>query len=165
MNTNDAVQILKKQFTGKDWFFDAEPDHNHAVVYVKFSNQEVMRAIPDKVEGIPVLMHFALSKISNSNQYITNAGMPKFATPEPKVEILVIDEPLPKGVERAEYLTDELDRLSEICGDNVLQDIMFEVHDGKNAITNLSAKYPEVREEMEQLYEEFGFDALNREWE
>jgi len=60
-------------------------------------------------------------------------------------------------------LTDELDRLERICGSNILQDIFYEVQDGKNAVTNLSAKFPEVRQRMEKLHAKYGFDIIYEE--
>jgi hypothetical protein len=60
-------------------------------------------------------------------------------------------------------LTDEIDRLERICGSNILQDIFYEIQDGKNAVTNLSAKFPEVRTRMQKLYDKYGFDIIYEE--
>lgn len=60
-------------------------------------------------------------------------------------------------------LTDEIDRLERICGSNILQDIFYEIQDGKNAVTNLSAKFPEVRARMQKLYDKYGFDIIYEE--
>jgi hypothetical protein len=60
-------------------------------------------------------------------------------------------------------LTDELDRLEKLCGSNILQDIFYEVHDQKNAVTNLSARYPEVRTRIQKLYDKYGFNAIYEE--
>lgn len=60
-------------------------------------------------------------------------------------------------------LTDELDRLERLCGSNILQDIFYEVHDKTNAVTNLSAKFPEVRGRVERLYDKYGFDIIYEE--
>jgi hypothetical protein len=60
-------------------------------------------------------------------------------------------------------LTDELDRIERSCGSNVLQDIFYEVHDGTNAVTNLSARYPEVRQRVQKLYDKYGFDTIYEE--
>lgn len=62
-------------------------------------------------------------------------------------------------------LTDELDRLEKLCGSNILGEIFFEENDGKNAVTNLSAKYPEVRKRIHRLYELYGFDVIYEELE
>lgn len=60
-------------------------------------------------------------------------------------------------------LTDELDKLERLCGSNILQDIFYEVHDRGNAVTNLSAKFPEVRQRMEKLHDKYGFDIIYEE--
>lgn len=60
-------------------------------------------------------------------------------------------------------LTDELDRLEKLCGSNVLQDVFYEVHDGENAVTNLSARYPEVRRRVQKIYDKYGFDVIYEE--
>lgn len=60
-------------------------------------------------------------------------------------------------------LTDELDKLERLCGSNILQDIFYEVHDKGNAVTNLSAKFPEVRQRMEKLHDKYGFDIIYEE--
>lgn len=60
-------------------------------------------------------------------------------------------------------LTDEIDRLEKLCGSNILQDIFYEIQDGKNAVTNLSARYPEVRQRMEKLHAKYGFDVIYEE--
>jgi hypothetical protein len=47
-----------------------------------------------------------------------------------------------------------------MCGSNIMQDIFYEVHDKENAVTNLSAKFPDVRKSMEKLYAQYGFDLI-----
>jgi hypothetical protein len=46
---------------------------------------------------------------------------------------------------------------------NLLENIFYEVHDGKNSITEYSAMVPQLREEMEKLYHIYGFDVLYEE--
>ncbi len=60
-------------------------------------------------------------------------------------------------------LIKELDHLEKMCGSNIMQDIFYETHDGINAVTNLSSKFPDVRREMENLYEQYGFDIIYEE--
>jgi hypothetical protein len=43
---------------------------------------------------------------------------------------------------------------------DIVAAIFFETHDGKNAVTNYSEQYPNVRQRMEKLYNTFGFDVL-----
>lgn len=59
----------------------------------------------------------------------------------------------------------ELDRLERQCGPNILFDIFFEIHDGKNAVTNLGTKFPDVHRVMQGLYHEYGFDPIYNELE
>jgi hypothetical protein len=188
MNTNEAIQTLKTQLQAKDWFSDVEEDKLHnIVVYVKYLSSEVMKSIPDRVEGHFVLTHFAASKMANSKQFITNASTwqpptsvaidaAKFVQDFPKVKGSEValekahDQLFSKDseffpVKDTERLANELDRLSSICGDNILQAVFYEVHDGKSALTNFSAKYPVIKKEMEQLYVEYGFETINEEWE
>lgn len=176
MNTQEAIQTLKSQLQSKDWFSDVEPGQfNNIIVYVKYFSAEVIKAIPDKVEGHSVLTHFAVSKM-DGKQFITNAST--WQPPQTKGEWMVetiqrlgitedlFDIPLIGKPNKSDnFLPEELDRLAKICGDNILQAIFFETHDGKNALTNFSAKYPVVKKAMEQLYAEYGFDAINEEWE
>jgi len=58
------------------------------------------------------------------------------------------------------HLENELDRLERLCGSNTLQDIFYEIKDAHNAVTNLSARYPEVRKALERLYDQYGFDVI-----
>jgi hypothetical protein len=58
------------------------------------------------------------------------------------------------------YLENELDRLERACGSNTLQDIFYEIKDAHNAVTNLSARYPEVRTALERLFDQYGFDVI-----
>jgi hypothetical protein len=60
-------------------------------------------------------------------------------------------------------LIDELSRLEKICGSNTLQDIFYEIHDGKNAVTNLSDRYPLIKGSLQSLYDEYGFDVIYEE--
>lgn len=181
MNTQETIQTLKKQYQSKDWFFDIEQDNsNNIVVYVKYLSWEVMKAIPDKMDGHSIFTHFAASKIVDSKQFITDAST--WQPPKPQNELVV--DPLKlelSGIKLSKMgeiaiknlavkpphsdLIGELDRLALICGDNILQDIFYEIHDGKNALTNLSPKFPEVRKSMEKIYDMYGFETINEEWE
>lgn len=189
MNTQEAIKSLKSQFASKDWFSDVEPDQfNNIVVYVKYLSSEVIKAVPDKMEGHRVLAHFAVSKVDNK-KFITDASTwnpSKFVSnfPKPKgseeaiqkahEQLFSQDPEFFKPGKEPEFfklemdrdvLASDLDRLAETCGDNILQEILFEIRDGKNALTNFSSKYPPVREEMDRIYAQYGFDAINEEWE
>lgn len=160
MNTQETIQTLKKQFQSKDWFFDIDQDNfNRIVIYVKYLSSEVIASIPDRLGGHSILAHFASSKIADSKQFIADASIWQPPKPEPAVIA-----PPPVKPPHSD-LIGELDRLALICGDNILQDIFYEIHDGKNALTNLSPKFPEVRKSMKKLYDMYGFETINEEWE
>ena len=61
------------------------------------------------------------------------------------------------------HLQNELTRLEKVCGSFTLQDIFYEIQDGKNAVTNLSSRYPEVHQAMKRLFDEYGFDVIYEE--
>lgn len=181
MNTQEVIQSLKSQFASKDWFSDVEPDKfNNIVVYVKYFSSEVIGSVPDKIEGHSILVHFACSKVSNPSQFITDASTWQPAKNKGEwmldtlqklglndVDLPLIGKPI-KSIDPSksnDHLADDLDRLAKICGDNILQEIFYETHDGSRALTNFSAKYPKVRVEMDRIYAQYGFDAINEEWE
>lgn len=155
MNTfSPGLTALVSSLDQYDWFCDAELDRfGNFVVYVDKMDFEVTRHVPMKIDGHHVLFHFAVSQPKV-------APSPPVAPPAPieflKDEDVILDIDL-------DYLGSELDRLEKICGSNMLQDIFYEVHDGKNAVTNLSARYPEVRESMGVLYRDYGFDIVYEE--
>lgn len=176
---NEVLEQLRQMFKDRDWFDDVGvEEYGRPVVYIKYMCQETLHDIPDTVGGRQVLSHFAASKKGDSKKYVTdgnarveNIPIPlvnKIETVKPE-EVELVDEDgaveLPSSF--LEYdlsgLCKEIDRLEKICGSNALQDIFYETHDGRNAVTNLSARYPEVRSSMEKLYSEYGFDVIYEE--
>jgi hypothetical protein len=115
-----------------------------------------LKEIPAKINNKQVLFHF----FHPQHTYI------KFEPNTiPQVEKKV--EPVVTHVTQEEVniddLISDLDDLEDICGSNVLQDIFYEVHDGKNAVTNWSSKFPEVRIALDKLYSTYGFDLIYEE--
>lgn len=167
---DEREKILTDMFKDRDWFDSVGYDqYGRVVVYVKYMCHETLYDIPDTCEGKQVLSHFASSKNATREQF-TNTQKPAtlpVVTPAPKLEL--VDEPEIEELDSSFLETDlselckALDKLERICGSNCLQDIFYEVHDGKNAVTNLSVKYPEVRAKLEQLYDEYGFDVIYEE--
>ncbi len=160
MDITKGMQQLSELCKGKDWFFDVGTDnYGRLVVYTKWCSEEILRFVPGFVEGVQVLVHFAGSKTVKKDDF---AAAPK----KPVLEL--VDESwddnedvvLPVDVGA---LARELDRLEKVCGSNVLQDIFYEIHDGKNAVTNLSAKFPDVKKSLDKLYDEYGFDVIYEE--
>lgn len=189
MDPTECLKILADQFGREDWFHSTGLDqYGRLVVYCKFMNHATLHDIPDYVGGKQVLVHFAGSKTATREQFTSNPNAPG-ATLKPHVTSTYPDgTPCPYDreidvqavvipVEEAEedvageeeeeksimYLQRELDKLEKECGSYTLQDIFYEVQDGKNAVTNMSARYPNVRKGLERLYNLYGFDVIYEE--
>jgi hypothetical protein len=192
MDITKGKQELNSLCKDKDWFHEVGTDqYGRLIVYVKWQSEAILRFVPDTAGGIQVLVHSAGSKTAKSEDFVQhplasvqrlpvdNARMPLAGPPpstnlgfgkpiaEPEFDQLM-DLPL-IGTEDEEqslrHLQDELDRLEKICGTNTLSDIFFEIKDGKNAITNMSSRFPDVRKSMDKLYDTYGFDVLYEELE
>lgn len=140
----EKLQQLKDLFKNKDWFYDVGTEEfNNPVVYVKTMSLNIINEInylsKDKLDLLPHI-HYASSLMEKP--YVQHLGNDTPDTKDPY------------------YLMGKMSSLKEFCGANILSDIFYEVHDGKNAITNLSVKFPEVRDTLEQLYSDFGFSAI-----
>jgi hypothetical protein len=126
--------------------------------------------------GRQVVIHFTASAPSTKSEYVDKPSTHGFIPYSPfgghEETLLLTEEDVqllyatgtPKPIESSiETLTDELDRLEKICGSNILQDIFYETHDGKNAVTNLRAKFPDVHQGLLELYAQYGFDTIYNE--
>lgn len=154
---SEILNYLSQTFKDRDWFFDVGVDQfNRPVVYVKYMCHETLHDVPDSVGGKQVLVHFAASKTARRDQFTEDLTKPKLV---PVAELAPPPPPAPD----VDDLCDELDRLEKICGSNTLQHIFYEVHDGDNAVTSYSPKFPEVREALDKLYATFGFDVIYEE--
>jgi len=157
MEVKEAVESLTNLFKDQDWFAEVGTDiYNRPVVYIKYTCNETLNTIPDRVDSYQVLVHFIGSKTATKDKFMTNATHVPFSKPVVNIEEL----PSSDLVRDIGELTAELDRLEKVCGSNILQDIFYEVHDGKNAVTNLAARYPEVKDKLVSLYDEYGFDVI-----
>jgi hypothetical protein len=148
---NEELTTFVNSLDQYDWFCDAEVDTlGRFVVYVDRMDIPFIESTPDRIGGYHVLFHFVASQ--------------PISKEPPVVAPLVKNEPiiLPKEVydEDLAYLVFELDRLEKICGANILADLFFESHDNKNAVTNLTAKFPDIRKCVDSLYETYGFDII-----
>lgn len=165
MSIEEGMNQLSEMFKGKDWFYDIGTDqYGRLVVYVKYMCHENLHDVPDKAGGIQVLVHFAASKLASREQFVDN-GVPKrpYDT-DIDTSAVVLDDVIDAEDEKSLlHLQNELDRLEKICGSNMLQDIFYEIQDGKNAVTNLSARFPEVRKGLEKLFQVYGFDVIYEE--
>lgn len=163
MEISSSIVALHDMFKNQDWFFDVGTDEfGRIVLYVKYMCHATLHDIPDSINGHHVLVHFADSYTATKEQY-TSSDKKTYVSQLVKTEKEEeFDLPSYSEISVADLIP-ELDRLEKICGSNILQDIFYETHDGKNAVTNLSAKFPEVREAMEKLYNAFGFDIIYEE--
>jgi len=164
MEDNSGVEELISLFKGRDWFHSVGHDqYGRLVVYTNFMCHETLHDVPDRVAGKQVLVHFAASMLATREQFTDTQVKPRLE--------LVPEETFDSAVELdsselendVDDLCRELDKLEKKCGSNILQHIFYEVHDGKNSLTNFSTRYPEVREKMETLYAEYGFDIIYEE--
>lgn len=169
MEVNEGIDLLTKQYCQFDWFDSVGLDkYKRYVVYVLTMSHEIMTTVQESLDGKQVLIAYAGSKVENMKKYHTvintfSSALP-VAPPVVKVEPPVETQDLiEEELISIDDLIAELDRLERLCGSHILQDIFFEVHDGRNAVTNLSAKFPEVRKELNTLYDEYGFDLIYEE--
>jgi hypothetical protein len=168
---DEGLELLTSMFFERDWFVETGKDNiGRYVVYVKYMNMETMTSVPDKMLGKQVLVHFIGSKTARRESFMTNANHVPFARTEYKPLPKLVPEP--DGIEELSSdllendigeLINELNRLEKICGSNALQDIFYEIHDGKNAVTNLSERFGLVTESLRRLYDEYGFDVIYEE--
>ena len=182
MDVDEGMGYLSDLYQHKEWFHSVGRDkYGRIVVYIHHSTHETLHDIPDRIAGLQVLVHFAGSLCLNKDQYATtlNAG-PKMLTPSEFLQKAreaqaqgidtgfgVLADPNYDPVDEHEQedlsqrrLENELTRLEKACGSNTLQDIFYEIRDAQNAVTNFSARYPDVRSALEKLYEQYGFDVI-----
>lgn len=160
MDTNERLNSLAHLCQGQDWFQQVGVDEfGRLIVYVKYLSLEVYQSVPNKIDNVSVLVHFASSKEASREKFVSTKNAAPFV--EEIIDItdeaeLLEDESPPD----LRSLINELDRLEKICGSNIMQDIFYELHDGINAVTNLSVKFPEVHQGMKKLYQKYGFDII-----
>lgn len=164
MDNKEVLASLNELCRGKEWFYDLGVDQfNRPVVYVRSMLSEVTSSIPDRINGVQVMVHYAPALLVKKDQFVTMETTSLSITDLTKPAPQMIDDE--EDNTPIEVLVKELDRLERICGTNILCDVFFEEHDGENAVTNLSSKYPEVRESIHKLYETYGFDLIYEELE
>lgn len=162
MTNEEHIAGLTRLLSKNDWFDSVGVDQfGKLIVFVHFLTKEVMESIPDQFESKRVVYQFSNSKSSVVKSKYATEYKPAFHnTPiyVPKSIPVIIDK-FEKDPD-IKFLISELNRLENICGSNILQDLFYEIHDGKNAVTKLSVKYPEVYDDLLDLYDEFGFDII-----
>ena len=140
------LSTIEQSLEGFAWFYDLEKDQfDRLVVYVHYMDSFIIKSIHNLC-GEEVLIHFASHKNCRARNYVKEINLD---------DILSARQRLVK----------EIERLESMCSKYILQDIFYEIHDGKNAITNLSFKFPEIKSLMENLYKTYGFDKIYKELE
>ena len=136
---------LADQFKNEPWFHSMKKDnYGRYIVYANWLDEKIMGNVPEFMDGNKVLLHYSCSDNLQENKYISTVNFEEIKTPN---------------------LLNELDRLEGICGEKILANIFYEVHDRQNATSNYSKKYPQVRESMENLYKIFGFNNIHDQFE
>jgi hypothetical protein len=165
----EGLKTLETLLDPYDWFYEACIEGLRYVVYVHRMGPGVEDQIPDQIAGKQVVVHFAASKNVQIGQYVKTPGildisqMAEYLGQAEEEEL--VSEELSSSFLQLDLsdLCKELDRLEKICGSNILQDVFYEIHDGKNAVTNLRAKFPDVHRTMMKLYDEYGFSTIYEE--
>lgn len=153
MQITEEVKELASRFENKSWFDSVIMDKNRLIAQVKEMNLSILNEIPTTFNGKQVLVHFAGSTKPPVVQ------VPLFADSKDILEELD-DEDVLFDDKDLEKLSQEVDELVCSSNFNTVNDIFYEVHDGNNAVTNLSAKNPFIRSKVEELYNKYGFDIL-----
>lgn len=148
----NALTLLTAQLKKHSWFAEADKHgalHNAIVVYVYEISPAINQVIPQQVAGWDVRVHYFTSTFDYNSKPISIHEATKTLLLEEEVEFLPAFD-----------LDNELQELRMVCGKNKLIDIFFEVHDRDDAITNFSFDFPVVKERLQVLYNDFGFDVL-----
>lgn len=154
-----ALATLVTKFGKEDWFHSAEvePVYGHdLVLYAKTMSPKILKAAPAKVDKFNVLLHFAAYK---------EAALDKFANKPIVTAVETIPEEASEEEDVSGELITQLWALKKICGKESLSHIFYEIHDGNDAVTDDSKEFPEVRKQLQTLYDDLGFDILFEEIE
>lgn len=150
-------QNLIEQIKDCDWFCGSgKDDYNRHVIYVNKMNLEILLSLPNECDNVQVLCHYYNSFVIDSSKYVEKIDS------EP--QNYVVEDSIESKFQKDE-IKYHVGLLLEKYGVNTVQDIFYEIHDGGNAVTNLSAIFPELKEKMMDLYRKFGFNPLYKEIE
>ncbi len=163
-------------FRDQPWFHSMETEtsgRGRIVVYVKYMDKEVLTGVPDTIDGKQVVVHFSGAKLATREMFTNNPNAPG-ATLKAYVPVSMGCEvpheicsecPVDESEPDVANLVAELAKLEKHYDVKTLSDIFFETHDKQNSVTDLSVRYPEARQVMERLYNEYGFDLIYDELE
>jgi hypothetical protein len=130
------------QLKDKDWFYDFGFDeYQRPIVYVHYMNIEIIKFL--QITYGNVFIYFASYKLLSKNDYINHIDVDSITERDPLSGLLAT-----------------ISQLKSFYDKSLLENIFFEVHDGKNAITDYSMMVPQLRGEIEKLYSIYGFDIL-----
>ena len=176
MELSEALDQLNKKLFSYDWYAKKVEKnsilHGSIVAYVHRMDSEVYALVPDYIGPWTVRIHYIASFFGPEKsvyQTMVDAQKVEAKSKLQKLADEIGDLPttlLAVGsLEREDNMldvdvSDEIWKLSKLCGWQNLEDIFYEVHDGVNAVTNQSEAFPEVRTKLEYLYELVGFDVL-----
>ena len=156
---------LLSSFKDKPWFHSIVPDKSgRLAVLVKEMNLTVLQEIPSFKNNIQILVHFAPPTppvVSNQTLYVNQEDILEELEDDDLFEI--DDTAVTPVARKPEALMNSIDELIGQSNYNIVSDIFYEIHDGSNAVTNLSVKKPEIKAALEKLYLEFGFQAIEKE--
>jgi len=139
----DSLNKLKNELSNYEWFHDVSRDkYNKVVVYCHYMSGDVLRAVPDHVNNEQILVHF---KEKGKEKFVSDLT----SHSAPKEEDLSL-----------ELLAKELDRLSQTCGWETMNDLLNEIHNEDDAITNFQRVFGTVHKSLKRLYELYGYDVL-----
>lgn len=153
------LEKLKFSLQSFDWFRDIGLNEwGVPTVYVNYMNSTVFQTVFEKSSGLTMdnpCIYFASTLSLDTSKYVLQIDKPQVSWEDGSEPDSDTEPGLPDL-----NLSEEVGKLRKVCGTNILSDIFYEVHDGKNAITNLSAKFPEIREALNNLYNLYGFDLV-----
>ena len=156
----DSLQWLTNTYSKEPWYHSAEVDaFGRYVLYSKYLSKEILETIPLTHNEKHILIHFSAYKDLNPTQFTFTASPANLSAVE-ETE----DEDL------SEDIHNELWSLKKICGEDNLVEILYEIHEDNAStkglsdyalgITNVSKEFPEVRKQLEALYNKYGCDIL-----
>ena len=160
MDNEKDISWLTELCKDKAWFHKVGlGKHGRLTVYTHYIDRDVESFIPPLTpEGRQVLCHFTSDDTLKLETFVTVPV--KF----PILSQFLVTKTAKETVEDPEtdlaYLTAQLDKLEKECGSEKLGHIFFEVHDQSNAVTDFSREFIDVRNSLEKLYNQFGFDVI-----
>ena len=157
MEPNDAISQLTTLLSNYPWFsgkvLENPKLHNSIIAYVHYMDGEVLRTVPDSIDGVDVRLHFFASCPTEPSKFVTTVAQSS----------LPIYVPTLKEAEPALPpfdLHNEIWNLTRVCGRDNLIDIMYEVRDGDDAVTNIGSEYPEVFNAMKEITTKVSYEDL-----